>query len=142
MSSVSHKKIKTTLKTIDLNLFLQNCTDALHLWLSPKITTGKRVLVRKQESLGSQRTYTSSALVSHEALSQALISDRFQPFNSISPRKLWCGLVFFFLFVLCVGFFCLVCFFCCCWFGVWGFFRQIQFLWSFLIQHDYSFLFW
>lgn len=105
---------KKKLKTIDLNLLLQNYTDALHLWLSPKITTGKRVLVREQDSLGSQRSYTSTALVSHEALSQALISDRFQAFNSISPRKLWCGLRFF------------VCLFCVLGFSAWfGFFWQL-----------------
>lgn len=123
---------KKVLKPIDLNLLSQNYTNALHLWLSPKNTTGKRVLVRKQDSLGSQRSYTSSALVSHKALSQALISDRFQAFNSISPRNLWCGLGFLFVCSVCwvflFGFFLL--------FLVWAFFNQTQFLRSFLIQHD------
>lgn len=92
---------KKVLNPIDLNLHLQNYTEALHLWLSPKNTTGWGVLVRKQDSLGSPRSYTSSALFSHKALSQALISDRFHAFDSISPRKLWCGLGFLFVCSVC-----------------------------------------
>lgn len=108
---------KKALKLIDLNLLLQSYTEALHLWLSPKNTTGKGVLVRKQDSLGSQRSYTSSAPVSRKALSQALISNRFHAFNSISPTKLWCGLGFLFACSVCWVFL-----FGFCWFGVLGFF--------------------
>lgn len=118
---ITHTQKKKALKTIDLNLLLQHYTDALCLWLSPKNTTAKGVLVRRQDSLvRKQESREVTQAVSLKVLSKALISDRFQAFNSISPRKLWCGLGF--LFVLCVGFFCLV-FFCCCWLGVLGFFK-------------------
>lgn len=51
----------------------------------------KRVLVREQDSLGSQGSYTSPARVSHEALSQALISIDFKH-SVLSPLEN-CGVV-------------------------------------------------